>query len=207
MANSLINGAANPQRKDETMAIFLIGLILFLGIHSVRVFAPAIRDGQIASGGVGRWKGIYTIVSLIGFVVMIWGYGGARLTAPLLYEPPTFLKHINSLLMLLSFIVLMSGYFPSGKIRAAVKHPMVAATKIWAFGHLLANGDLASVLLFGSFVAWAVLVRISYKRRGDFGTTIAGPVSNDLLPVVAGVVIYGLFVWKLHVLLIGVTPY
>ena len=189
------------------MLILIIGLILFLGIHSVRVFVPAVRDGQIASGGVGRWKGIYTIISLIGLVVMIWGYGEARLTAPLLYEPPAFLKHINSLLMLLAFIVLMSGYFPSGKIRAAVKHPMVTATKIWALGHLLANGDLASLLLFGGFLAWAVLVRISYKRRGDFGTTVAGPVSNDLLPVVAGFVIYALFMWKLHVWLIGVTPY
>lgn len=189
------------------MLILIIGLILFLGIHSVRVFAPAIRDSQIAAGGEGRWKGIYTVVSLIGLIAMIWGFGEARLTAPLLYEPPVWMKHINSLLMLIAFIVLASGSFPSGKIRAAVKHPMVTATKIWALGHLLANGDLASVLLFGGFLAWAVLLRISYKRRGDFGTTIAGPVSNDLAPVVAGAVLYGLFVWKLHVWLIGVTPF
>jgi uncharacterized membrane protein len=189
------------------MLIFIIGLILFLGIHSVRVFAPAVRNSQVAARGEKAWKGIYTIISLIGLLVMIRGYGEARLTAPLLYEPQVFLKHVNSLLMLLAFIVLMSGYFPSGKIRAAMKHPMITATKIWALGHLLANGDLASMLLFGGFLAWAVLVRISYKRRGDLGTTVAGPVSNDLLPVVAGFVLYALFLWKLHVWLIGVTPY
>lgn len=189
------------------MLILILGLVLFLGIHSVRVFAPALRDSQITSGGMGRWKGLYTIISLVGLVVMIWGYGEARLVAPVLYEPPVFMKHINSLLMLIAFIVLMTSYFPAGRLRAAVKHPMITATKIWALGHLLANGDLASVLLFGGFLVWAVLVRISYKRRGDLGTTIAGPIANDLLPAIAGFAIYALFVWKLHAWLIGVPPY
>lgn len=187
------------------MVTLVIGLILFLGIHCVRIFAPAFRESQIATRGEGAWKGIYTIVSIAGLAMMIWGFGEARLTLPLIYEPPVWMKHINATLMLASFIVLMSGYFPSGKIRAAVKHPMVTATKIWAFGHLLANGDLASVLLFGSFLVWGVLTRISYKRRGDLGTTVSGPVANDILPVVAGVILYGLFVWKLHVWLIGVS--
>ncbi|MGB8819375.1 MAG: NnrU family protein [Rhizobiaceae bacterium] len=186
------------------MLTLVIGLILFLGIHSLRIFAPAFRESQIAARGEGAWKGIYTIISIAGLAMMVWGFGQARLTAPLLYESPVFMRHINATLMLIAFIVLMSGYFPSGKIRAAVRHPMVTATKIWAFGHLLANGDLASVLLFGSFLVWGVLTRISYKRRGDLGATVAGPFANDLMPVVAGAVLYGLFVWKLHVWLIGV---
>ena len=188
------------------MLVLILGLVLFLGIHSVRIFAADVRKAQIAKGGEQRWKGIYSLVSLAGLVVLIWGYSLARPDAAILYEPPVWMKHINALLMLVALIALMASQFPAGKIKAALKHPMLVAVKLWAVGHLLSNGDLASILLFGSFLAWAVLDRISVKRRGDMGTTIAGPLSNDIAPVVIGLVLYGLLVWKGHAWLFGVSP-
>lgn len=188
------------------MLVLILGLVLFLGIHSARIAGEDFRNGQIARFGLDKWKGIYSLVSLAGFALIIWGYAMARPEAALLYEPPVWMKHINALLMLLSLIALAASSFPAGKIKAFLKHPMLVGVKLWAFGHLLANGDLASVLLFGSFLAWAVLDRISVKRRGDAGTTIAGPIANDIAPVLTGLVIYGLLVWKLHAWLFGVTP-
>ncbi len=188
------------------MLVLILGLVLFLGIHSVRIFAADFRLAQIARGGEQRWKGIYSVVSLIGFVLIIWGYSLARPDAAVLYEPPVWMKHINALLMLLSLIALAASSFPAGRIKAMLKHPMLVGVKLWAVGHLLANGDAASVLLFGSFLVWAVLDRISVKRRGDRGTTVAGPVTNDIGPVLVGLVLYGLLVWKGHVWLFGVSP-
>jgi uncharacterized membrane protein len=185
------------------MLILIVGLVVFLGIHSVRIFAPSFRDGQVASGGIGRWKGIYSIVALAGLVLIFWGYGQARLTAPVLYEPPAFMKHVNLLLMLFAFVFLAASQFPAGRIKAAVRHPMLLAVKIWALGHILANGDLAALLLFLTFLAWAVLDRISVKRRGDMGPK-PGPVKWDVAAIVVGVGLYVLFVWRLHEWLIGV---
>ena len=188
------------------MLVLILGLVLFLGIHSVRIFAADFRLTQIASGGEQRWKGIYSVISLLGFVLIVWGFALARPDAALLYEPPVWMKHINALLMLLSLIALAASSFPAGRIKAILKHPMLVGVKLWAVGHLLANGDLASVLLFGSFLAWAVLDRISVKRRGDMGTTVAGPIANDIAPVLVGLVIYGLLIWKAHSWLFGVSP-
>ena len=188
------------------MTILILGLILFLGLHSLRIFAPGWRDGQYARLGEQKWKGLYSLAAIAAFAIMVWGYALARPDAPVLYEPPVWMKHINALLMLVALIALMASQFPAGKIKAALKHPMLVAVKLWAVGHLLSNGDLASILLFGSFLAWAVLDRISVKRRGDMGTTIAGPVSNDIAPLVIGLVLYGLLVWKGHAWLFGVSP-
>ena len=151
------------------MWVLVLGLVLFLGPHSVRIVAPGLRDGFVASRGEGPWRGLYSLVSLAGFALIVWGYGMARLEAPLLYEPPAWMKHINMALMFFSFVALAASQFPPGRIKAALRHPMLVAVKIWAFGHLLANGDLAALLLFGAFLAWAVLDRISLKRRGDMG--------------------------------------
>lgn len=188
------------------MLVLILGLVLFLGIHSARIIGEDFRNGQIAKFGADKWKGIYSIISLIGFVLIIWGYALARPEAALLYEPPVWMKHINALLMWLSFIALAASGGPAGKIKPMLKHPMLVGVKLWAFGHLLANGDLASVLLFGSFLVWAIVDRISCKRRGDLGATVAGPLKNDLVPVVGGTVLYLLFIWKLHAWLFGVTP-
>jgi uncharacterized membrane protein len=185
------------------MLILIVGLILFLGIHSIRIFAPELRDRLIARLGEGAWKGIYSIIALAGLVLIVWGYSMARLTAPILYEPPTWMRHVNLLLMFFAFVILVTSQLPAGRIKAAVKHPMLLAVKIWAFGHLLANGDLAALILFGSFLAWAVVDRISVKRRGDMGPA-PGPVKWDIIALAIAVVFYLLFVWRLHLWLFGV---
>jgi uncharacterized membrane protein len=191
------------------MAILVLGIIIFLGMHLVRVVAPGFRAGIIDSRGKGTWMGLYTIVSLVGLCLIIYGFGQARGEMGMLYDPPIFLRHIALLLMLIAFIVLAAGFLPAGRIAVALKHPQVLSIKIWALAHLLANGETSSVLLFGSFLAWAVILRISLKRRERAGEKVL-PVfksaRNDVLAVVIGLVAFVLFVWKLHELLIGVQP-
>ena len=188
------------------MLVLILGLVLFLGIHSVRIFAADMRLAQIAKGGEQRWKGIYSLVSLAGLVLLIWGYSLARADAAVLYEPPVWMKHVNATLMLLAFIIVATNQRPAGRIKSAVKHPMLVSTKLWALGHLMANGDLASVLLFGSFLVWAVADRISLKRR-PAAVSVPGTWKDDAFAVVGGLVLYGLFTWKLHAWLFGVTPF
>ncbi len=185
------------------MLVLILGLVIFLGIHSVRIAAPGFRDRQVEAGGIGRWKGIYSLVALVGLVLIVWGYSMARWTAPVLYEPPVFMRHINLVLMWVAFVGLASSQLPAGRIKAAVRHPMLLAVKIWAFGHLLANGDLASLLLFGAFLAWAVVDRIAVKRRGDLGPA-PGPVQWDVVALAIGSLFWALFVWRLHFWLFGV---
>ncbi len=191
------------------MIWLILGLVLFLGMHSVRMLAPGFRSSFIADRGENAWKGLYSVVSIVGFVLIIWGFGTARGEGPVLYVLPFWFSHITLLLMLVSFIMLAAAYVPSGRIKPAIKHPMLLAVKLWAFGHLLSNGDLASVLLFGSFLVWAICDRISESRREREGLTTPpepGPIRNDAIVVVIGVVAYVLFVWKLHEWLIGVPP-
>ncbi|WP_157018204.1 NnrU family protein [Mesorhizobium xinjiangense] len=187
------------------MLVLILGLILFLGIHSVRIFAPEWAGAREKSMGEGPWKGTYSLVSAIGLVLIIWGYSLAWPVAPVIYEPPVWMKHLTALLMLFAFIAIMVYTVPAGRLKPMLKHPMLVAVKIWAVAHLLANGDLASILLFGSFLVWAVLDRISVKRRGA-AIAAAGPVRNDLIAVAAALVLYGLFVWRLHLWLFGAVP-
>ncbi|MGN7751867.1 MULTISPECIES: NnrU family protein [unclassified Sinorhizobium] len=191
------------------MAILVLGIIIFLGMHLVRVVAPGFRAGIIESRGKGTWMALYTIVSLVGLCLIIYGFGQARGETGMLYDPPIFLRHIALLLMLVAFIVLAAGFLPAGRIAVALKHPQVLSIKIWALAHLLANGETSSVLLFGSFLVWAVILRISLKRRERAGEKVL-PVfkstRNDVLAVLIGLVAFVLFVWKLHELLIGVQP-
>ncbi|HEV7322151.1 MAG TPA: NnrU family protein [Ensifer sp.] len=191
------------------MAILVLGIILFLGLHLIRVVAPGFRAGVIESRGKGTWMAIYAVFSLIGLCLIIYGFGQARSETGMLYNPPVFLRHIALLLMLFAFISAAAGFLPAGRIAVALKHPQVLSIKIWALAHLLANGETSSVLLFGSFLAWAVILRISLKRRERAGERVL-PVfkssANDVLAVVIGLVVYVLFVWKLHEWLIGVAP-
>ncbi|WP_099865242.1 NnrU family protein [Pararhizobium haloflavum] len=191
------------------MLILILGIVLFLGVHSVRIAAPDYRARFIAERGEGAWKGLYTVVSVIGLALIVWGFGMARQTAPILYAPPAFMAHLALLLMIPAMVFLAASQVPAGRIKAAVKHPMLLAVKIWALAHLLANGDLASLILFLSFLAWAVADRISEKRRlraGETRAVVAGPARNDIIAVGVGLVLYLLFVWKLHAWLIGVAP-
>lgn len=190
------------------MAILVAGLILFLGIHTLPMFA-SMRAGLVSNFGENGYKGLFTLVSAVGLGLIIYGYGAARFEGPpLVYDPPFWLRHVTMLLMVPVFIFLVAAYVPC-KIKNVLKHPMLVAIKLWALSHLLANGDLASVLLFGGFFLWAVADRISVKRRGAGSGAVVGATGapgkySDVWVILAGLALYGLFVWKLHVLLIGV---
>jgi uncharacterized membrane protein len=188
------------------MAVLIVGLVLFLGVHSIAIFAPGWRARMRSSLGEGPWKGLYALISLVGFGMIIYGFGLARLSPVVLYSPPSWMRHITFLLMLPVFPLIIAAYLP-GRIKTAMKHPMLAAVKFWALGHLLANGLLADVLLFGGFLAWAVLDRISLKRRPPQAIRTAPPGRfNDVIAVVLGLVLYALFIGWAHVKLFGVSP-
>ncbi len=187
------------------MTLLVLGLVLFLGIHSVSIVAPAWRDAQ-AARNEKAWKGVFALVSLVGFVLLVYGYGLARQSPLVLYTPPAGMRHLVMLLMLPVFPLLLAAYLP-GRIKTLTKHPMLLATKLWALSHLLVNGTLADVLLFGGFLTWAVADRISLKRRVPRPVPGAPPSAmNDVIAVVVGLALYGLFVWQAHLWLIGVSP-
>ncbi len=189
------------------MFLLILGLVLFLGIHSISIVATGWRDAQAARLGENAWKGIYTLLSLAGFVLIVIGYGQARQEPVVLYVPPVALRHVAALLMLPVFVLLVAAYMP-GRIQSAAKHPMLVATKLWATAHLLANGTLADVLLFGGFLAWAVADRISMKRRTQ--RPLPGAPAgrfNDAVALVLGLALYVGFVAFGHRWLIGVSPF
>jgi uncharacterized membrane protein len=187
------------------MLKLLAGLAIFLGVHSIAIFAPRWREQLIARIGVPSWKMRYSLVSIAGFVLIVMGYGAARLDPVVLYQPPFWLRHVAMLVMLPVFPLLLAAYLP-GRIKAAVKHPMLAAVKAWALAHLLVNGMLADVLLFGGFLAWAVLDRISAGKRPAVAQAAPGPLRNDVIAVVGGLVLYAVFVVWAHAWLFGVRP-
>ena len=154
------------------MSLLILGLVLFLGTHSVRIVADDWRGARIARLGLMPWKGIVSVISIIGFVLIVWGYGQARGNPIVLYSPPVWTRHIAALLTVPAFILLVAAYIPGTRIKRAVGHPMVAAVKIWAFAHLLANGTLADVVLFGAFLAWAVADYIAARRRDRAAGTV-----------------------------------
>ena len=197
------------------MAILVIGLVLFLGIHFVRIVAPAWREARIARMGVGPWKGIYSAVSLLGLVFIVWGYAAARLDPVLLYQLPRGLQMLTALLMLPVFVLLLAAYLP-GRIQSATKHPMLLAVKLWALSHLLVNGSLADVLLFGGFLIWAIAARVSVKHRvaehapagrGDKTPSLPASKANDVIALAGGLVLYVVFAMWAHLAWIGVRPF
>lgn len=193
------------------MTLLLLGLVLFLGIHSVSIVSPAGRHDLARRLGEGPWKGLYTVVALAGFGLIIAGYAAARQAPVVLWVPPVAMRHLAALLMLPVFVLLLAAYLP-GRIQRAARHPMLLATKFWALAHLLANGNLADVLLFGSFLAWAVADRISVKRRAAAG--LLRPVQgasagsgNDAIALVGGLALYAVFAFWAHGFLFGVRPF
>ncbi len=191
------------------MAILILGIVIFLGIHLVKSFAPGVRAAVMARGGKGLWMAIHGGSALIGLCLIAYGFDASRATSGLLYNPPKFLTHIALTLLLIATICLVAAYLPAGKIRTATKHPAVLAIKIWALSHLLCNGETNSVLLFGTFLAWGVILRISMKRRFRAGEITYPPFVSyryDLIAIVLGLAVYGVIVWKLHELVIGVAP-
>jgi uncharacterized membrane protein len=192
------------------MTWLIIGLVLFLGVHSVSIVSPRGRHALAGRIGEGGYKGAYALVSFVGLALIVWGYGLARQAPVLLYTPPTGLRHLALLLMLPVFVLLFAAYLP-GRIQRAAKHPMLLAVKCWALAHLLANGTLADVLLFGGFLAWAVADRISVKRRAAAGLlrsppALPGSTANDAIALVGGLAVYLLFVFWAHAWLFGVRP-
>jgi uncharacterized membrane protein len=189
------------------MGTLIAGLVIFLGAHSVSIVAPNLRNRMALSLGPVGWQVVYSLVSIAGFVLIVNGYAEARLDPVVVYSPPVWTRHLASLLMLPVFVLLLAAYLP-GRIRTATKHPMLTATKLWAFAHLLANGMLHDLLLFGAFLAWAVADRISLKRRTPRPTP-ALPASklNDAIAVAGGLALYVVFAMWLHARWIGVPPF
>jgi uncharacterized membrane protein len=191
------------------MTLMLIGLLLFLGTHSVRIVADPWRSATRERLGPLAWKGIYSLVSIAGFVAIVWGYGMARQEPVVLWTPPVAMRHVAALLTLLAFVLLAAAYVPGNAIKAKVGHPMVVGVKVWAFAHLLANGTLADLLLFGAFVAWAVLCfRASRARDRAAGARYpAGATGATLATVAVGVLAWAGFAFWAHAAWIGVRPF
>lgn len=186
------------------MNMLLLGLVLFIGVHSVSIVNDPWRNRMAARMGEWSWQGVYALVSIAGFVLIVWGYGLARQDPVILYTPPAWLHSVAMVLLVPVFPLLLAAYLP-GRIQAAARHPMLAATMLWAVAHLLANGMLADVLLFGVFLVWAVVDRISMKRRTQRPVPGIPPSrANDLIAVVGGLALYAAFVFWLHGWLIGV---
>jgi len=191
------------------MTYLVLGLILFLGIHSIRIVADGLRTRTIARIGLNPWKGIYSMVSLAGFALICYGYGLSRGEPGMLWVPPRQTNHVNALLMLIAFILVAAAYVPGNRIKARVGHPMVLGVKVWAFAHLRSNGRAGDVLLFGAFLAWAVADYVASRRRDRAAGTVYVTLgaSRDVIAVVAGTAGYLVFALWLHFWLIGVKPF
>jgi uncharacterized membrane protein len=194
-----------------TMSLWVLvaGLVLFLGVHSVRIVANDWRSQFIAQRGEGAWKGLYSVLSIAGLVLLVWGFGQARQTPLQLWLPPTGMRHAAALLTLIAFVLLAAAYVPRNHLKAKLGHPMVLAVKVWAFAHLLANGTLADVLLFGSFLLWAVLsFRAARQRdRAQPPAPVAPAMPATLVTVVVGVAAWAGFAFWAHGAWIGVRPF
>lgn len=191
------------------MTVLLLGLVLFLGVHSVRIVADDWRGTMRARLGEGPWKGLYSLLSIAGFVLLVWGYGLARQQPVLLWQPPVWTRHLAALLMLVSMVLLMAAYVPRNGFKAKLHHPMMLATKVWAFAHLIANQTLADVLLFGAFLVWAVAGFAAARRRDRLAGTAyrPGTTAATVATVVLGVAVWALFAFWAHGWLFGVRPF
>ena len=191
------------------MALLIVGLVIFLGVHSVRIVADDWRTAQIAKRGPKAWKGIYSVLSLIGFVLIVYGYGLARQVPAVVYAPPAWLRHLGTVLTIPAFILVAAAYVPGTRIKRAVGHPMVLGVKVWAVAHLLANGAVADLVLFGSILVWAVVNYAAARRRDRAAGTVyaVGPVSRDVRAVVIGLAVWAVFAFWLHGVLIGPQPF
>jgi uncharacterized membrane protein len=189
------------------MFLLLLGLVIFLGVHLLPTQAEA-RNGLVNSYGEGPYKGVFSLIALVGLALIVFGYHKVQVMPgknPVLWTPPFWGRHLTLTLMLPVFVLLLAAHLP-GRISNAVKHPMITAVKLWALAHLFVRGDAASLLLFLSFLGWAIFDRISLKRREQAGLVVRSPgsITNDIIALVGGLVLYGLFVKWGHAWLIGV---
>ncbi len=191
------------------MTLLVLGLVIFLGVHSTRIFADGWRSRRLAAMGEIPWKGVYTVLSLVGFVLIVQGYAAARVDPVVLWNPPVWTRHLAALLTLPAFILLAAAYVPGNRIKARVGHPMVLGVKVWAIAHLIANGSLADVLLFGAFLAWSA-ASFSAARKRDRAAGVTYPalgIGRDIAVIAGGIVAWAAFAVWLHGLLIGVRPF
>lgn len=191
------------------MSALILGLLMFLGMHSARILAEGWRSQVIAQRGPLAWKGLYTVVSLVGFGLIVWGFGQTRLAPQVLWSTPVWTRHLASLLVLLAMVLLAAAYVPRNGIKARLHHPMVLSVKLWALAHLLANNTLADLLLFGSFLLWAVLdFRAARQRDRAAGTVYpAGTLAGTGLTVAVGLAAWAGVAFWAHAWLFGVRPF
>lgn len=190
------------------MWLLTLGLLIFLAVHSMRMFADGFRARMIARHGANGWRAVFSLVSIVGFVLIVWGFGLARQQPVLLYSPPLAMKHLNSLFTLLAFVLVAAAYVPRNHIKAKIGHPMLAGIKLWAFGHMLATGFLHDAVLFGAFLVWAI-ADFAVSRRRDRRNNVTRPVGTiggDIATLVVGVAAWAIFAFWLHLRWIGVSP-
>jgi len=191
------------------MTILILGMLLFLGTHSTRIFADGWRTRQMARLGENGWKGLYALLSLIGFGLTVWGYGQTRGVPVELWQPPLWTRHLAALLTVPAFVLLVAAYVPGNRLKPLIGHPMIAGVALWALAHLLANGRLGDVLLFGAFLLWAVLDFSASRRRDRVAGTRypAGTLARDGLVLAIGLIAWLAFARFGHLWLIGVAPF
>lgn len=190
------------------MGMMILGLVLFLGVHSTRIVAEGWRAGMVRRLGAGRWKVLYALISVLGLVLVVWGFSLTRQQPVQLWAPPFFMRHVAWLLTLVAFILLMATYVPGNAIKARLHHPMVLGVMFWAVAHLLAIGNLANVVLFGSFLVWAALSFRAALARDRVARTLypAGTASGTVMTVVAGAIVWAGIAFWAHGLFIGIRP-
>jgi len=190
------------------MALLILGLVLFLGVHSTRIFADGWRTTMVGKMGVLPWKGLYTVISIIGFVLLIYGFKLARQETTMLWTSPGWMKHVTAVLTIFAFILLVSAYVPHNSFKARLHHPMVLGVKVWALAHLLATGIVAGVVLFGGFLIWAVLSFRAARERDRAAGTVYPPGNavGTSIAIALGLVAWSVFALLLHGPLIGVRP-
>jgi uncharacterized membrane protein len=191
------------------MITLVIGLVVFLGVHSIGIVAPAWRARQVSRFGIRPWKLAYSALSIAGLLLVIWGYGLARTQSVVLWTAPPAMRHVTALLAFIAFILVAAAYVPPNHIKSKLGHPMTVGVGLWALAHLLANGALHDVILFGAFLAWALVTYVTRRRRDRAaGTTYApGTAKGDAIAIVAGTVVALVFALFLHGPLIGVRPF
>jgi len=191
------------------MTLLILGLIVFLGVHSVRVFAEGWRTRMRQRLGENAWKGIYSLLSIVGFVLIVWGYGQAHVQPLVLWPSATWTRHLAALLTIPAFILLVAAYIPGNAIKSRLHHPMVLGVKTWALAHLVANNTLADLLLFGGFLGWAVASFMAARRRDDAAGTVylQGHVGPTLATVAVGLLAWAGFAFWAHAAWIGVRPF
>lgn len=191
------------------MLVLILGLAIFLGVHSIRIVADGWRSAMIARIGEKGWKAGYAIASIVGFVLIVRGYGIARESATLLWVSPVGVRHLTGMLTAIAFVLIAASYVPRNRIKTLVGHPMLAGVMVWAVAHLLMNGTVHAVVLFGAFLVWSLVdfVVSRTRDRRDGVRYPAGGLSGDAVAIVAGLVVWAVFAGFLHGWLIGVRPF